>query len=144
MGKFALRTILNRFRTASSRYIRMRNWVRRWRCIIDCSYSDRQLPLQYWYGHTTCHEICTRFCCALFCCGYVISPWWIHVTHLPISFRVASLELGQSCDCPTASEATLKDMVEIDHYQTRKIHNKATTEACFCRSISPAKVHSII
>ena len=29
---------------------------------------------------------------------------------LPISFRVTSLALGQSCDCPSASEVTLKDM----------------------------------
>ena len=30
--------------------------------------------------------------------------------HLPIFFRVASLALGQSYDCPSASEVTLKDM----------------------------------
>ena len=29
---------------------------------------------------------------------------------LPISFRLSSLALGQSYDCPSASEATLKDM----------------------------------
>ena len=30
----------------------------------------------------------------------------------PISFRVALMALGQSYDCPSASEATLKDMGE--------------------------------
>ena len=29
---------------------------------------------------------------------------------LPLSFRVTSLALGQSYDCPSACEATLKDM----------------------------------
>ena len=36
----------------------------------------------------------------------------VHVIS-PISFRVASLALGQSYDCPSASEATLKDMDEL-------------------------------
>ena len=31
------------------------------------------------------------------------------IMQLPLSFRVASLALGQSYDCPSASEATLKD-----------------------------------
>ena len=35
--------------------------------------------------------------------------------NLPISFRVTSLALGQSYDCPSASEATLKDMVNISN-----------------------------
>ena len=33
-----------------------------------------------------------------------------------IYFRVASLALGQSYDCPSASKATLKDMDKIDRY----------------------------
>ena len=36
---------------------------------------------------------------------YIYSAWWIHVTCLPTSFRVDSLALGQSYDCPGASEA---------------------------------------
>ena len=45
---------------------------------------------------------------------------------LPISFRVASLAFGQSYDCPSASEATLKDMSkEITLICWKKyIHNK--------------------
>ena len=38
---------------------------------------------------------------------YIIAEW-IYVIYLPISFRVASLTLGQSYDCPGASEVTLK------------------------------------
>ena len=40
---------------------------------------------------------------ALFCYGLIL-------TDLPILFRVKSLALGQSEDCPSASEVTLKDM----------------------------------
>ena len=42
--------------------------------------------------------------------GYIFPFWYIDVIYLPISFRVASLSLGQSYDCPSASEVTLKDM----------------------------------
>ena len=34
---------------------------------------------------------------------------WIFLMHLPIYFRVTSLALGQSYDCPSANEVTLKD-----------------------------------
>ena len=47
-----------------------------------------------------------------------LASWWLpvfsmvlHVNHLSISFRVTSLALGQSYDCPNASEVTMKDMV---------------------------------
>ena len=46
--------------------------------------------------------------CFVFYGYYLISV--IHMINLPISFRVASLALGQSYDCPGASEATLEDM----------------------------------
>ena len=46
---------------------------------------------------------------------------WIHYQFLvdlynllPISFRITSLALGQSYDCPNASEVILKDMGKID------------------------------
>ena len=38
---------------------------------------------------------------------------------------MASQALGQSYDCPSVSELTLKDMGEIDWYQTITKHNKA-------------------
>ena len=40
------------------------------------------------------------------------------MSFLPRFFMVASLALGQSYDCPSASEATLKDMGKIDSSQT--------------------------
>ena len=39
-------------------------------------------------------------------CGFIWCP-------LPIFFRITSLALGQSCDCPSASEITLKDMGKL-------------------------------
>ena len=42
-----------------------------------------------------------------------------------ISFRVDSLALGQSYNCPSASEVTLKDMGKTDKSQTTTKHNKA-------------------
>ena len=38
-------------------------------------------------------------------------------------FSVTSLTLGLSCDCPSVSKVTLKDMTKIDHFQN---HNKIT------------------
>ena len=49
-----------------------------------------------------------------FCCGCNMSSSWGHVIYVPMYFRVASLALGQSYDCPSASEATLKDMSKIN------------------------------
>ena len=43
----------------------------------------------------------------------------------PISFRVSSLALGQSHDCPSASEVTLKDMGHITQHQATTIHKNA-------------------
>ena len=40
--------------------------------------------------------------------------------HLPIFFRVASLALGQSHDCPNASEVTLKNISKSDSFQNYK------------------------
>ena len=54
---------------------------------------------------------------------YIIGSWWIHVDYLPTSFRVGSLALGQSYDCPSASEATLKDMGIIGMYETTAKQN---------------------
>ena len=45
--------------------------------------------------------------------------WLVNGWYLPISCRVASLALGQSYDCPSASEATLNDMgkwIIWDHF----------------------------
>ena len=45
-------------------------------------------------------------------CSAVFRRWSV----LPTSFRVTSLALGQSNDCPNASEATLKDMGNIESW----------------------------
>ena len=50
-------------------------------------------------------------------CGYIIIFRGYYV-NVPISFWVASLALGQSYDCPNASDATRKDMDKINHYET--------------------------
>ena len=48
----------------------------------------------------------------------VIRSILIWVIHSPILFRDASLAVGQLYDCPSASEATLKNVGKIDVYQT--------------------------
>ena len=72
----------------------------------------------YLMTYSLSHEICIQFCHAWFCCHYVISSWRIVVVYLPISFRVTSLALGQSYDCPSISEVTLKNMGKIQHNKT--------------------------
>ena len=49
------------------------------------------------------------------------------MVYLSIFFRIASLALGQSYDCPSASEVTLKDMGKIVEHLSRIEHNKALT-----------------
>ena len=44
--------------------------------------------------------------------------------HLPKLFRDASLALGQSYDCPSASEVTLKYMGQIGRYLTTTKHKR--------------------
>ena len=63
---------------------------------------------------------------ALLCHGYIISCWWICAVSLPLSIRVATLALGQSHDCPRASEVTLKDRSKMD-YDIISVHYKVWT-----------------
>ena len=65
------------------------------------------------------HKICTQLYIGSFYCG----SYCIHGMNLPKSFRVASQALGQSCDCPSANEATLKDTSKINSF-CWSIHNK--------------------
>ena len=60
------------------------------------------------------------------------SSWGIHVNYWAMSFRVAPLAMGQSYDCPSASEATLKDMVKIKQCLTTAKHNKVQTMGIIC------------
>ena len=55
----------------------------------------------------------------------------IHVISLPISFRIASLALGQSYDCPSANEVTLEDMGKIDQNHTTTKHSKTWSMCIF-------------
>ena len=64
----------------------------------------------------------TRFGHALFSYGYTISSCQ-HMVQLSISFRVTSLALGQSYDCPSASEVMLKDLDKTDYCQTSNIRH---------------------
>ena len=45
---------------------------------------------------------------------------------IPIFYRLASLTLGQSYDCPSVSEASLKNMGKLDRYKITQ-HNKERT-----------------
>ena len=47
-------------------------------------------------------------------------------SNLPISFRFTSLALGQSYDCPSAHEVTLKDMGKTKWYITSSQHKVCT------------------
>ena len=49
--------------------------------------------------------------------GALLRLMWFGQLMLPLSFRVTSLELGQSLDCPSASEVTLKNEEEIHHLE---------------------------
>ena len=48
--------------------------------------------------------------------------------YLPISFRVTSLALGQSYDCPSAGEVTLKDAGKMA--DSKRQQNKRKRELC--------------
>ena len=82
----------------------------KWICILICSYSNK------------CHELCLSLITLL----WFDAGWFIHI------FRVTSLALGQSFDCPSASEATLKNMGKYSlsihcHVTTTK---QSTTKTC--------------
>ena len=68
------------------------------------------------------------FCFAVLCCGYTL-------TDFPISIRLTSLALWQSNDCPSASKATLMNMVKYFmwiHYEGLYNHNKAKHNKTLC------------
>ena len=50
-----------------------------------------------------------KMCCVLICCPYDNNAPWIHMLYMSIFFRITSLALGQSYDCPIASEVTPKE-----------------------------------
>ena len=76
------------------------------------------------------HMVHSLLCFVLFWYQLILPIFffvWLYGLILPIFFRVASLALGQSYDCPSASEATLKDMgkyVTWIHHNWWYTHNK--------------------
>ena len=56
--------------------------------------------------------------------GGIISSLLNQVMYLPIAFRVTSLALGQSHDCPSASEVTLKYKSKTERHLTTTKHSK--------------------
>ena len=83
-------------------------------------YNDiREKQVKFWYNlhsrqiseHKS-HELCTHFTLL----SFVVVLYLVLVKFIYISFRVTSLALGQSHDCPSASEVTLKDIGKTGHY----------------------------
>ena len=110
----------NRFRGVSSGPFKRPAWLKTVSCNVTFKWRE-----------SISHKICTWFCCALFCRGYIDGSRWIYVIYLPISFRVTSQAPGQSHDCPGACKATLKDMGKIIQNLTITNHDKARTECLF-------------
>ena len=90
--------------------------------IIQVAPSQHNIRRVQWDGYIPWKMHMVLLC--FVCCGYIISFHWMYMIYLPISFSVTSLTLGQSYDCPSASEVTLKDVGKINKYQTTRKHNK--------------------
>ena len=59
---------------------------------ISCMVTSLALVQSVWQHNIQCIPlIYLQFCCALFCCGYVIASKYIHVMYLPVLDRVTSL-----------------------------------------------------
>ena len=82
--------------------------------------------------HFTVHVITYPCCELIHVSKRGLCSQLIHVTHLPMAFRVASLALGQSYDCPSASDVTLKDKGKMGLLN----HNKAWTVCIFLGCIT--------
>ena len=75
-----------------------------------------QIFSNYIYIFRIMHTVQTSLCCIVF--SYTLI--W------PISFRITSMALGQSYDCPSASEVILKDMGKC----ITRIHKPALRIEC--------------
>ena len=98
--------------------------------VISCFIQVTEDPLQISQGcctgnsmlqwHIPWNMYMVLWCFVLF---WTYIPWQIQQLHLSTTFRVASLALGQSCDCPSASVATLKNTGKIwvpNHNKTQQ------------------------
>ena len=80
-----------------------------------------RLPMDFRYSIT--HEICIWLVWLWFVWLWLSLQFMVvHVINLLIFFRVTSLALGQSYDCPSAREATLKDIGQINKHQITTKH----------------------
>ena len=80
------------------------------------------------------HKILTRSCCRLLCCVYIKHIDRVIAAILPISFRVALLELGQLHVCAGARGVTPKDEGKFVPYQTKTNianHLLSSLEVCY-------------
>ena len=95
-------------------------WGASMRVSLSISFFGEMGGVGEWKIHDIPWNIHTGFLCFVLLWLYH-SPWWMlrfffsinfnrFVLYIYIFFRVASLALGQSCDCPSASEVTLKNM----------------------------------
>ena len=95
--------------------------------------TSRYIVGGYCSDHGSTGQSCTtqEFCKQFMLCFVVVRSMLV----LPIAFRVTSLALGQSYDCPSASEITLKDMgkciTSIRKYRSSN-HNKTKHSNTIC------------
>ena len=70
------------------------------------------------------HKICTWFCCALFCCGYVINSYCTHTIYLPISSGSLHWHWGNHMIAPVPVKGPwriwVKSVSNLSHQNTTK------------------------
>ena len=70
--------------------------------------GDAEIVSIWWRHHDS----------ALFCCSYILSPYWIHVIDSPIYFKLSSPASGQLYDCAGVKEDIRKNTGNIFSCQT--------------------------
>ena len=102
--------------------------------ILYLGCSDKAMPHEIMRLHILLYQL---HCCfetdkilSFFTVVIYYQLLWIHLMNLFIYFKVASLILGHSCDCPSTSKVTLKDMDKFDHYPNTK--NATNFKPCAC------------
>ena len=102
------------------------------RLIDSACFCFHHCILQYHEKSRTSQEL-QMFCVCVLLRFIMIS----YCPILPMSFRVESLALGQSYDCPSASESTLKDIrkhiIQIHSKKVRtKLNNREQSKTKLC------------
>ena len=98
---------------------------------VDYTWGPLIVPLNHvcWL-YSISHRMYTRF--ALVCYDSYIRYWWTQCIDPPVFFRVASLALGQSYDCPNVREITLKDTVKKTGHKPKQNTSKSKTYFVGC------------